>query len=53
MFYMRSRGVSKEEAQAVLVFAFAAEVLELISIEPVRKGLEKRLYEKLGVNLSD
>lgn len=51
MFYMRSRGVSKEEAQAVLVYAFAAEVLELITIEPVRTALERRLYEMLGVDL--
>lgn len=51
MFYMRSRGVSKEQAQAVLVYAFAAEVLELITIEPVRTALERRLYEMLGVDL--
>ena len=53
MFYMRSRGVPQEQAQAVLVYAFAAEVLELVSIEPVRKGLERRLYEKLGVDLTE
>lgn len=53
LFYMRSRGVSREEAQAVLVYAFAAEVLELISIDPVREQLERRLYEKLGIQLSE
>ena len=53
MFYMRSRGVSKDEAQAVLVYAFAAEVLEMITIEPVKKALETRLYEKLGIDLKE
>src|SRR5262249_51037509 len=52
MFYMRSRGVSKEQAEAVLVYAFAAEGLDLITIESVRTALERRLYEKLGVDLS-
>jgi Fe-S cluster assembly protein SufD len=52
MFYMRSRGVPKEQAEAVLVYAFAAEVLELITHLGVRQALEKRLYEKLGVDVS-
>lgn len=51
MFYMRQRGISEDVARAVLVRAFAAEVLELIEIEPVRRALEKRLSEKLGVDL--
>lgn len=52
MFYMRSRGVPKDEAQAVLVYAFAAEVLELISVDSVRMALERKLYQKLGVDLT-
>ena len=52
LFYMRSRGVPKQQAEAVLVYAFAAEVLELITHEGVRQSLEKRLYEKLGVDLT-
>lgn len=51
LFYMRQRGVPKSEAEAVLVYAFAAEVLELVSIDDVRLALERRLYEKLGVDL--
>lgn len=49
LFYMRSRGMEKDEAQALLVYAFAAEVIELITIEPLKQKLEERLYEKLGV----
>ena len=52
MFYMRSRGMPKDQAEAVLVYAFAAEVLEMISIDPVRISLEKKLYQKLGVDLT-
>lgn len=47
-FYMRTRGIPKEQAEAILVYAFAAEVLELIADETVRRRLEDRLYEKLG-----
>jgi hypothetical protein len=34
-----------------LVYAFAAEVLELISDDTVRERLERRLYSKLGIDL--
>jgi Fe-S cluster assembly protein SufD len=39
----------KKQAEAILVYAFAAEVLELISIDEVRKDLEGRLFDKLAV----
>lgn len=48
MFYLRSRGLPETEARALLVYAFAAEVLEKISNEAVRKDLERQLFEKLG-----
>ena len=40
-FYMRSRGVSAEFARRLLVYAFAADVLERIELEPVRVELER------------
>jgi len=49
---MRSRGIPKAEADAILVYAFAAEVLELISDQVVRERLEKRLYQKLGIDFT-
>lgn len=48
LFYLRSRGVPFAQARALLVYAFAAEVLEKITVEPVRDALEKLLYDKLG-----
>jgi len=52
LFYMRQRGVPEDTAKAVLVYAFAAEVVELISMGQVRDALERKLYRKLGVDLS-
>ncbi|HXH60490.1 MAG TPA: Fe-S cluster assembly protein SufD [Fimbriimonadaceae bacterium] len=49
LFYLRSRGISKEQAEGILVYAFAAEVLELITMDSVRDRLEARLFEKLSV----
>jgi Fe-S cluster assembly protein SufD len=48
LFYLRARGVEKSKAEALLVYAFAAEVLEKVQIEAVRVALEARLFEKLG-----
>lgn len=50
LFYLRSRGVGEAEAKALLVYAFAAEVLEKISLEGLRTELERRMFEKLGVD---
>lgn len=49
LFYLRSRGIEDMQARAILVYAFAAEVLEKIRCEPVRDELERLLYEKLQV----
>ena len=48
LFYLQARGIPAQEAQALLVYAFAAEVLEKISITPVREALEKILFAKLN-----
>lgn len=46
-FYLRSRGIPLAQADAILVYAFAAEVLEKITIAPVREALEQALNKKL------
>ncbi len=48
MFYLRARGISELDARNMLVFAFAGEVLEKITIDSVCEILEQELYEKLG-----
>lgn len=48
VFYLQSRGIPKKEARALLVYAFAAEVLQKVTIAGVREVLEKMLFEKLS-----
>lgn len=48
MFYLRSRGISVQEARALMVYAFAAEVLEQIEHEGIRQQLEQKLFNKLN-----
>ena len=40
LFYLKSRGVGDEQARKLLTYAFAADVLETIELEPVKAGLE-------------
>ncbi len=44
LFYLRSRGIPLAEARALLVYAFAAEVLEKISVAHARESLEAILF---------
>ena len=46
LFYMKSRGIGAERARALLTYAFAAEVLELIELEPLKLALEGLLFER-------
>ena len=48
LFYLRARGIPKAQARAVLVYAFAAQVLESISISDVRVALESILFDTLN-----
>jgi Fe-S cluster assembly protein SufD len=48
MFYLRSRGLSESTARAILLFAFANDVLKNIHVEPLKNYLEERIGEKLS-----
>lgn len=50
MFYMRSRGIGEQEAKGLLTFAFANEVLETMSLEPLREHVRERLFALLPGN---
>ena len=41
IFYLRSRGLSPQRARALLLLAFARDVLEHVGIEPLREQLDK------------
>jgi Fe-S cluster assembly protein SufD len=48
LFYARSRGVPATEAQRLLTYAFAAEVIAEVTLDPVREELERLVRERLG-----
>lgn len=50
-FYMQSRGISKAQAEALLVFAFAAETLQNINDESVKLLIENMIANKLLINI--
>ena len=45
MFYLRTRGINREEATILLMYAFAYEVIEKIQVEPLREQI-RTLVEK-------
>jgi Fe-S cluster assembly protein SufD len=47
IFYLRSRGIGQAGARQMLVHAFAGEIVNRISVEPVRRHLEKLLGERI------
>lgn len=47
LFYARSRGLPADEARRLLTYAFAAEVIEEVALEPVRLELNRLLLERL------
>lgn len=46
-FYLQSRGISKERARVLLLYAFAGDVLENIKLEPLKAYLEDIISERL------
>src|SRR5690606_14842701 len=51
LFYMQQRGIPKKEAKALLLYAFAADVLEYVQIPQMKKRINKIIAQKLGVNI--
>ncbi len=48
LFYLRARGVPKAQAESLLVYAFAAEVFEKVTVTDAKDALEAILFERLG-----
>jgi Fe-S cluster assembly protein SufD len=51
LFYLRSRGIPLKEAQALLMYAFANNVLESVRIPEIKKRIMRQIALKLGVSL--
>jgi Fe-S cluster assembly protein SufD len=51
LFYLQTRGIPKKEASALLMYAFANNVLESVRIPELKKRINKLIAYKLGVRL--
>ena len=51
MFYMRSRGIPKKEAKALLMYAFSNNVLSSVKIPEMKQRITKIIANKLGVDI--
>lgn len=51
LFYLQTRGIPKKEARALLMYAFANNVLQSVRIPELKKRINKLIAMKLGVRL--
>lgn len=47
LFYLRARGIGEDQAKALLMVAFAGDVLNQVKLPALHQYLEKRIAEKL------
>ena len=52
LFYMRTRGINKEDAKTILTFAFASEAIEKLTIDELTDITKKELEKKLNLSLN-
>lgn len=45
IFYLQSRGISASQAQRLLLYGFAMEIVEKISVDALKRSLSERLTE--------
>lgn len=48
LFYLRSRGIPRQEARSLLISAFVHEMVELIDLEPLRAWVKKLVADRLS-----
>jgi Fe-S cluster assembly protein SufD len=48
LFYLRTRGLNKEEAFNMLSYAFASKLVEAVSIEGLKEKLDKYIHNRLN-----
>ena len=53
LFYLRSRGISAEEARNLLVLAFASELVDRLKIEAVREQVRRALFQQMPGRLPE
>ncbi len=47
IFYLRARGIPESTARGLLTYGFASDVLQRMSLAPVREALEQQLVDWL------
>ena len=53
LFYLRTRGIDEKNAKALLLHAFAEDILEQVKPQPLRKYLEQKINERLNIERLD
>lgn len=53
MFYLRSRGLDKESATALLLHAFAFDIIDKVELEHLRNYIGSKINNRLGYQFSD
>lgn len=52
MFYLRSRGIGKEEARMMMMFGFAHDIIRHVKLEPLRMKIDDLVDKRLRGELS-
>lgn len=52
MFYLRSRGIAQKEANHLLMYAFADEVISKIKVDPLRERMNEMVEKRLRGELA-
>jgi Fe-S cluster assembly protein SufD len=47
LFYLRARGIGEHEARAMLIHAFASDIIDRVAIAPLHDALEAALLDQL------
>ena len=48
LFYLRTRGLSEERARAVMLLAFARDIVDAVKIKPLREHLDRLVSRRFG-----
>lgn len=52
MFYLRSRGIGREEARMMMMFGFAHDIIRRVKLEPLREKIDELIDKRLRGELS-
>jgi Fe-S cluster assembly protein SufD len=51
LFYLQARGIGEKAAKALLLHAFAVEILDKIELEPIRQYVDQIISERLDFEI--